>query len=247
LIVLAALAAGLLLLLGYLRLPTLEIACVAMVLAMLFSARRQRVLRVGGAAALFIGVTLFFGMGFGGVSFIGRSRDPSVQRSLSALGNSRVAEPADVAAPEGGFVAQVEYLPKGLAIIALRPWPWESSGSSVGMLLARGETLVWYPLVLLALVGMTTAWPRRAVLAFPILTGGALLITYGVTEGNLGTAYRHRGEVVWIVIVLATLGAERLWTARTRPRDAASRDPVRDRERDALEAGGRRGERASVS
>jgi hypothetical protein len=235
LIWLAALAAAQLVLLGYLRLPTLEIACVAMVLAMLFSTRQQRFVRLSGAVALFIAATLFFDMGVGGVSFVGRSRDPSLQRSLSALGNSKVADPLTVAPPHEGFRAQVVYLPKGLTVIALRPWPWEPSGSSVGMLLARVETVIWYPLVALALVGLTTAWRRRAALAFPVLAGAALLATYGLTEGNLGTAYRHRGEVVWIVILLAALGAERLWIARVRPRNGASAqrvlDPSRGRSR----------------
>jgi hypothetical protein len=215
LVALGALAAGLLILLGYLRLPTLEIACVAMVLAMLFSARPQRFARVGGAVAIFVGVTMFFGMGLFGVSFIKLSRDPSLQRSLSALGRSKVVEPTGIATPAKGVVAQVRYLPKGFTVIALRPWPWEASSGSFGMSLARAETILWYPLIALALVGLTTAWRRRAVLAFPILAGGALLVTYGLTEGNLGTAYRHRGEVEWIVILLAVLGLERLAQARS--------------------------------
>jgi hypothetical protein len=76
--------------------------------------------------------------------------------------------------------------------------------------LARVEALAWYPLVALALFGLGGAWRRRQALAFPILSGCAVLVMYGLTEGNLGTAYRHRGELVWAVVLLATLGAERL-------------------------------------
>ena len=40
------------------------------------------------------------------------------------------------------------------------------------------------------------------MLAFPVLAGAATLAMYGLTEGNLGTAYRHRGEFVWVVALL---------------------------------------------
>ena len=34
-------------------------------------------------------------------------------------------------------------------------------------------------------------------------------------EGNLGTAFRHRGQVLWALAVLAALGAQRLWLRRS--------------------------------
>ncbi len=67
----------------------------------------------------------------------------------------------------------------------------------------------------LALVGLLGAWQHRRALAFPVLAGGAILVMYGLTEGNLGTAYRHRGEFVWVVALLAAVGAERLAVWRT--------------------------------
>jgi hypothetical protein len=41
---------------------------------------------------------------------------------------------------------------------------------------------------------------------------------YALTEGNLGTAYRHRGEFVWVVALLAALGLSRVvaWSDRRR-------------------------------
>ncbi|MDP8909084.1 MAG: hypothetical protein M3N47_08190, partial [Chloroflexota bacterium] len=119
--------------------------------------------------------------------------------------------------------ANVRYLPTGVTVVALRPWPWESPSASLGIRLARAETLVWYPLLLLALVGITSVGRQRRTLAFPVIAGGAILVMYGLTEGNLGTAYRHRGEFVWVLALLAALGAERIagWH-RERRRLAAS-------------------------
>ena len=213
---LAVVAASLLVLLGFLRLQTLEVACVALTLAMLVSERAQRPVRVAGAVAMLVCVPLVFGMGVAGAPFVARSRDPGEQRAGNAQqARSAVVAPTPAATghdvtSDDDVTGELSYLPKGLAVVALRPWPWESSGGGVGVALARVEALAWYPLVALALFGLGGAWRRRQALAFPILSGCAVLVMYGLTEGNLGTAYRHRGELVWAVVLLATLGAERL-------------------------------------
>ncbi len=112
----------------------------------------------------------------------------------------------------------MRYLPTGVTVVGLRPWPWESSSASLGIRFARAEALVWYPLLLLALVGITAIRRHRRTLAFPVLAGGAILMMYGLTEGNLGTAYRHRGEFVWVVALLAAIGAERIAAWRSERR-----------------------------
>jgi hypothetical protein len=232
-------AAGLLVLLGFLRLQTLEIACWALLFATLASERPQRPMRVAGAVVMLACVPLVFGMGVAGVPFIAGSIDPAQQRALNAEDASSAIVPATPNAEDASraivpttLTDTLTYLPKGLAVVALRPWPWESSDGSVGLKLARVEALAWYPLVVLALLGLPGAWRRRRVLAFPILSGGAVLVMYGLTEGNLGTAYRHRGELVWALALLATLGAERLvrhrqdsTRARLAEREGSARPP----------------------
>jgi hypothetical protein len=207
--------AAVVVILGYLRLYTLEIALVAIVLASLFSTRDARLLRVAGATALLLCVPLLFGMGVAGEKLVKSSRNPATQRALSAEGNTRVVEPDTVSTHVGD---QVNYLPEGVAVVALRPWPWEPSPGSTGMTLARAEAVYWYALVLLALIGLSRAWQWRRALAFPVFAAGALLVAYGLTEGNLGTAYRHRGEIVWAVAVFAVLGTQRLWQWREQRR-----------------------------
>jgi hypothetical protein len=105
----------------------------------------------------------------------------------------------------------VSYLPEGLTVILLRPFPWEiGSGGSTGVRLAGAETVLWYPLLAIAIVGLVAVRRRLAVLAFPLLAGAATAVMYGLSEGNVGTAYRHRGEFVWVVALLAAAGAERI-------------------------------------
>jgi hypothetical protein len=206
-------AAVLLGLLGYLRLHTLEVASVALFLAMLVSAREGRPVRVAGALALLVCVPIAFGMGPAGAPFVADAGSLADQREANAAYADSAVVTFD---SEGGepLSAELSYLPTGLTVVALRPWPWETSSGSAAVRMARAEALVWYAIVALAFVGLSTAWGRRRVLAFPLLCGGAVLVMYGLTEGNLGTAYRHRGEIVWVVALLAALGAERLGRLR---------------------------------
>jgi hypothetical protein len=103
----------------------------------------------------------------------------------------------------------IAHLPTGLSVMLLEPVPWETGGSST-LRLARGEALVWYPALLLAGIGLWQARKHLRSLAFPLLAGGGMLFVYALTEGNIGTAFRHRGEFVWVVALLAALGLRRV-------------------------------------
>lgn len=111
----------------------------------------------------------------------------------------------------------VVHLPKGLFVMLFEPVPWSTEGSTT-MRLARLESLVWYPLLALAAIGLHRARRLLWALAFPILAGGGMLFVYALTEGNIGTAYRHRGEFVWVVCLLAGLGASQVATWRANRR-----------------------------
>lgn len=104
----------------------------------------------------------------------------------------------------------LSYLPVGLVVYLLEPLPWRMGGTAV--LLAKLETLLWYPLLLLGLFGAAVMVRRlRGCAGFPVLVAGGLSVGYGMAEGNFGTAYRHRGEIVWAVAVAAATGAQWLW------------------------------------
>jgi hypothetical protein len=100
-------------------------------------------------------------------------------------------------------------LPSGLVAVALRPFPWEPA-TSRAMSLARLELLAWAPLYLLALIGILTGWRHRRALAFPFAAGAGILLLAAMTQGNLGTAFRHRGQILWILAVLAAVGVDHL-------------------------------------
>lgn len=102
-----------------------------------------------------------------------------------------------------GVVADLAHLPRGVSVMLVEPLPWRPAANS-RVLFAKLETIVWYPLLALAVVGMGTVWRRRRVLLYPTLVGGGTLVMYALSEGNFGTAYRHRAEFIWVVALLAT-------------------------------------------
>lgn len=116
-------------------------------------------------------------------------------------------------APSDTVSANIAHLPRGLIVMLFEPVPWREPTSS-NMHLARWEMVLWYPLLLLAGFGLFHSRRFLDVLAFPILAGGGMLFVYSLAEGNIGTAFRHRGEIVWTVALLASVGAWKLLQAK---------------------------------
>ena len=143
-----------------------------------------------------------------------------------AIDTPVVDDGAGGAAPvEDGLASNVRYLPRGVAVMLLEPYPWHRS-SNGELRLAQAEHLLWYPLLLLAAVGLFARWRALDVLAVPLLLAAGSILASALTQGNFGTAYRHRAEIVWIVCLLAAAGAAHL-VERRRPRARADAlDPV---------------------
>lgn len=106
--------------------------------------------------------------------------------------------------PEG-VVRDLSHLPYGIAVMLAAPFPWWGEGN-MRVRMAQFAMIMWYPIVLFAIVGLFFVWRYRRAMAFPVLAGGGMLLVYGLVEGNFGTAYRHRGEFVWVVALLAAIG-----------------------------------------
>ena len=106
----------------------------------------------------------------------------------------------------------------------LYPYPWRSSGGGRTQL-ARAETVVWYPILLLACVGLIGFRRNARVLSFPFIVGAATASLWALVEGNFGTAYRHRGEFVWAVVVFAAAGLATLVTWGQGLRRGTSAEP----------------------
>ena len=91
----------------------------------------------------------------------------------------------------------------------LEPYPWEARNDA-RFLLAKFDTLLFYPLLGLAAVGAWASMKRVSLASVVVVVVGALATMFALFEGNLGTAFRHRGELVWGVALLAAIGVERI-------------------------------------
>lgn len=137
------------------------------------------------------------------------------ERLLTAA-KERLLAPGGASLEDSGSLApHIRHLPRGLSVMLLEPVPWRTGGSNL-MQMARLEALVWYPLLGLAVVGLWSARKHIRTLGFPIICGAGVLLLYALAEGNIGTAFRHRGEFVWVVCLMAGMGAAQVvsWRAK---------------------------------
>lgn len=239
----ACAAGALLFLLAHLRPHTMVVATWAVAVSWLLAGGSRWLPRAALALAVLAFVPLLLGAGVAGSSLI-RQGSGSVdeQRQANAVGAGTAfvtPEPPTGEVPRGpasgpasGLISRptsnIRALPLGLRVMLIDPLPGRT-GDNKRLQAALAENIIWWPALVLALVGLRAGWRRRDVLGFPILVGGGLLLVYALAEGNFGTAYRHRGELVWVVALLAATGAASLVELR-RPADAGSGLPLESAE-----------------
>lgn len=110
----------------------------------------------------------------------------------------------------------LRYLPVGLAFFLFAPFPWAVTGTLQTFTLP--EVLLWYALVPFTLVAVFSTRDRAHRAAFLLI--GVLVIavtSYALVEGNFGTAYRHRAQMMPLFFVFSAHGLV-LWVRRRRER-----------------------------
>ncbi len=130
--------------------------------------------------------------------------------------NSAYGQAANVSTAAGA----IGFLPIGLAFFMLAPFPWEIGSTLQAMTLP--ETLVWYTILPLGLWGAILGL-RHDPRAYTVPLTTLILVTfaYALVEANVGTAYRHRAQVLPVVFLFCALGirdVQALYLARRRAR-----------------------------
>ena len=233
----------------HLRSHTFTTVCIAAIITLVSTAKSQRTAKVVAVMLLLAVLPLTVNAGifsrttFAATGHLGGIRSNMAAHARTAIGApSQVEEAREIARPEEAreiarleeaiatstpsAVADLLYLPTGLRVMLLDPLPNHLDKSS-NMKYAFAEHLLWYPLLLLGLIGMVVR--RKSLtpeIVFTLLVTGGLTTMWALVEGNFGTAYRHRGELVWGVAVLAGIGLDHLLNNR--------RPYSRDRKQDSL-------------
>jgi hypothetical protein len=126
-------------------------------------------------------------------------------RTLSLVANSLLVD--------NSFSSSLKAVPNGLAAFYLRPYLWEGlAGGSLILLGASVENLVWLVGYGLALYGVRPMWRLNpSFLVFGITYFASIGLVASVSQGNLGTAFRHRLQIIWLVAVFGVVGGQELW------------------------------------
>jgi hypothetical protein len=130
-------------------------------------------------------------------------------RYWNTVGASSQFEQVDISTP-GKALA---FLPRGMALFLLAPFPWMLG--SIRQVLAVPETLFFYwliPWVIRGARDLLKADLTKALLAVLITSG--LTLGYSLGEGNAGTAYRHRAQILTFFLIFAAAGLDRRYARR---------------------------------
>ena len=111
------------------------------------------------------------------------------------------------------LITSVKRVPGGLLDTLIRPLPWEAS-RNLGVLFAGLESILWVAMYALAVCGVWMSNERYRLLAFPALLVFTIGLSGAVTHGNLGTAFRHRGQILFALVVLAMGGVQAIADGR---------------------------------
>ena len=99
----------------------------------------------------------------------------------------------------------IQYIPIGASYLLFAPFPWSIETSLQAA--AMPETLLWYPIFMLSILGLRISMRNRVTVALvPLCVLLVVVSSYALVEGNFGTAYRHRAQIMPLFFVFAGLG-----------------------------------------
>ena len=142
---------------------------------------------------------------------------------------SGFAQDVDVSTTGGA----VSTIPLGLTYLLLAPFPWQFG--SFRQMLTLPEMIVWWCCIPLLVLGAWFTIKHRMREIAPILIFTSLLtLTYSIVQGNVGTAYRQRAQLLVFYFIFVAVGFVLMREKRHARRDqkhtqreAASRVPRR--------------------
>ena len=161
---------------------------------------RQFLIIVGiGLAMTWIGVIRSANVQFtqfGNLEAVQRSRSDAARSAKSGF-----APDVDVSTTEGALGA----IPVGLLYLLFAPFPWQLS--NLRQTITLPEMIVWWAAFPMLVVGLWFAIRYKLRQISPILIFTVMLsLAYSVFQGNVGTAYRQRAQLVVFYFVFVAVG-----------------------------------------
>jgi hypothetical protein len=162
-------------------------------------ARQLIVITVVSLALAYFGVSHYATQQFemyGSGHELQRLRLDAAQSAESGFGQD-----LDVSTTSGAISA----IPMGLTYLILAPFPWQLV--SLRSMLTLPEMVVWWCAIPLLVLGAWFTVRHRIREIAPILIFTSLLtLTYSITQGNVGTAYRQRAQLLVFYFIFVAVG-----------------------------------------
>ena len=162
-------------------------------------ARQLIILMVIGLALAYFGVSRYATQQFDAYGSFQQLQRMRLDASQSA--GSGFGQDVDVSTPAGAIGA----IPLGLSYLILAPFPWQMA--SARSIITLPEMVIWWCSLPLLVLGLwfTIKYKLREVAPILIFTT-LLTLTYSILQGNVGTAYRQRAQLLVFYFVFVAVG-----------------------------------------
>jgi hypothetical protein len=177
-----------------------------------------------GLALTYVGVTRSASLQFeryGNLQTLQRSRLDLARSAESGFGRD-----VDVSSTSGA----ISTIPMGVLYLLFAPFPWQIT--SLRQSITLPEMLIWWASFPLLVLGVWFAIKYRLRMISPILIFTVMLtLAYSVFQGNVGTAYRQRAQLLVFYFIFVAVGFVLMKEKREerKQRDLEERERVKKR------------------
>jgi|SRR5688572_13703362 len=162
-------------------------------------ARQFVALMILGLGLTYFGVTRSATLQFeryGSLEQVQRSRLDAATSADSGFGQD-----VDVSTSSGALAT----IPTGLVYLLFAPFPWQMV--TLRQSITLPEMIIWWASVPLLAVGLWFSMRYRLRMIAPMFIFTAMLsLAYSVFQGNVGTAYRQRAQLLVFYFIFASVG-----------------------------------------
>src|SRR5215475_5437534 len=162
-------------------------------------ARQMIVIILVGLSLAYFGVSRYATQQF--ETYASTDQLRRMRQDASQSAQSGFAQDVDVSTTSGALST----IPLGLTYLLLAPFPWQIT--SLRQAITLPEMLVWWASIPLLVLGTWFTIKHRLREVAPIVIFTSLLtLTYSVLQGNVGTAFRQRAQLLVFYFVFIAVG-----------------------------------------
>ena len=174
------------------------------VLGMKTLSAQSFVQRFIAVAAIGLAFTWFGVLQYAGNQFdrFANLKQIQLSRQDQAGAGSGFAKDVDISTTEGAL----SVIPLGVVYLLFAPFPWQFS--TLRQSITLPEMVVWWLVFPLLVLGMWYSIKHRLRQVAPIVIFTTMLtLVYSVFQGNVGTAYRQRSQLLVFYFIFVAVGA----------------------------------------